>query len=89
MEVTLDFLAGAVTLGYFVAGIFFFSFWRKSSDRLFAAFGIAFILLALNQIMATYLEAGDERTIYAYPLRVLGFFLILGAIVEKNFRAKR
>jgi hypothetical protein len=50
---------------------------------------VAFILLALNQFIATYLEAGDERTIYAYALRVAGFILILGAIIEKNLRGRR
>jgi len=80
----IDFLAGAVTLGYFVAGAFFLRFWRRTHDRLFLAFGAAFFLLALNQGIATFLEAGDERTVYAYALRVLGFLLILWAIVEKN-----
>jgi hypothetical protein len=78
------FLAGAVTLGYFIAGVFFLRFWRKTSDRLFLAFAVAFVLLALNQAIATFLEAGDERTVYAYALRVLGFLLILWAIVDKN-----
>jgi hypothetical protein len=80
----IDYLAGAVTLGYFVAGVFFLRFWRKTADRLFLAFAVAFVLLALNQGIATFLEAADERTVYAYALRVLGFLLILWAIVEKN-----
>jgi hypothetical protein len=85
---SLDFLAGALTLGYIVAGIFFLRFWRNTTDRLFVAFGVAFFLLALNQIIATYLEAGDERTVYAYGLRVLGFILILWAVIEKNIRSR-
>ena len=85
----IDYLAGAVTLGYFVAGLFFLRFWRKTTDRLFLAFGVAFCLLALNQGIATFLEAGDERTVYAYSLRVLGFLLILWAILEKNLTSRR
>ena len=84
MEAILDFLAGAVTLGYLVAAIFFLRFWRNSFDRLFLAFAVAFALLALNQAIATYLESGDERTVYAYALRVLGFIIIFVAIVDKN-----
>jgi hypothetical protein len=84
MESLLDFLAGAATLGYLVASGFFVRFWRKTGERLFLAFGIAFTFLALNQMAATYLEAGDERTVYAYALRVIGFCLILAAIVDKN-----
>lgn len=88
LEVTLDFLAGAVALGYFLAAVFFARFWRSTSDRLFLAFAIAFALLALNQVIATFLEAGDERTVYAYALRVIGFILILVAIVDKNISTK-
>ena len=85
----IEFLAGAVTLGYLVAGVFFLRFWRKTRDRLFLAFAAAFVLLALNQGIATFLEAGDERTVYAYALRVLGFLLILWAILEKNLVSRR
>jgi hypothetical protein len=80
----LEFMAGAVTLGFVVATIFFLRFWRKTSDRLFLAFAIAFALLALNQGIAQWLGAADERVGYTYLLRVLGFILILAAIVDKN-----
>jgi hypothetical protein len=89
MESLLDYLAGAITLGYLVASGFFARFWRKTGERLFLAFGIAFAFLALNQIAATYFEAGDERNIYAYTLRVIGFFLILAAIIDKNLTRPR
>jgi hypothetical protein len=80
----IDFLAGAVTLGYMVAAIFFLRFWRRTADRLFIAFAAAFALLATNQVLANILEYGDERTPYVYSLRVLGFALILWAIIDKN-----
>jgi zinc transporter ZupT len=80
----IDFLAGAVTVGYAVAAVFFLRFWRKTADRLFLAFAAAFVLLALNQVLAAALEYGDERTPFVYSLRVLGFLLILWAIVDKN-----
>ena len=35
----VGFLAGAVTLGFFVASAFFLRFWRRTRDRLFLAFG--------------------------------------------------
>jgi len=85
----IEYLAGAVTVGYLAAGVFFLRFWRKTADRLFLAFAAAFALLAINQAVATFLEAGDERTVYAYALRVLGFLLILWAIVEKNLLSRR
>ena len=80
----IEFLSGAITLGYLVAAGFFARFWRKTADRLFLAFAVAFVLLALNQGLAQWLGAADERLGYTYLLRVLGFVLILGAIVDKN-----
>jgi hypothetical protein len=80
----IDFLAGAAALGYAIAGMYFVRFWRTTRDRLFLAFAAAFALLAANQVLAALLEAGDERTPFVYSLRVLGFLLILAAIVDKN-----
>lgn len=86
--VVADFLAGALTAGFLVAGLLFLRFWRRTHDRLFLAFAAAFTLLALNQLIAALLGAGDERTPYTYALRVLGFVLILFAIVDKNVAAR-
>jgi hypothetical protein len=83
----IDFLAGAAALGYVVAAVFFLRFWRVTRDRLFLAFCGGFALLAVNQVLAVLVEAGDERTPFVYSLRVLGFLLILWAIVDKNLIA--
>ena len=80
----IDFLAGSLTLAYVIASVYFVHFWRRTSDRLFLAFALAFGLLALNQVAVFSLGVGDERHNYAYILRVLGFVLILLAIVDKN-----
>jgi hypothetical protein len=85
----IDFLAGAAALGYVLAGVFFLRFWRATRDRLFLAFAGAFALLAANQVLAALIDAGDERTPFVYSLRVLGFLLILAAIVDKNLLAIR
>ena len=82
----IEFLSGAVTLGFLMAAGFFLSFWRKTGDRLFAAFAAAFVLFALNQALATLLTVVLEPSSLIYVLRVLGFILILGAIVDKNAR---
>jgi len=83
----LEFLAGAVTFGYLVGAGFFLRFWRKSHDRLFLAFGAAFVLFALNQFLSAALIIVSEPTSLIYALRVLGFVLIIGAIVDKNVRS--
>ena len=84
----LDFLAGALTLAYVIAAVYFVHFWNRTADRLFLAFAAAFALLALNQVMVFVLGVEDERYNYAYILRVLGFILILAAIVDKNLHGR-
>jgi peptidoglycan/LPS O-acetylase OafA/YrhL len=85
----IEYLAGAITLGYVISALFFLRFWRRTSDRLFLAFAIAFALFALNQALAQWLGAADERVGYTYVLRVTGFLVILGAIVDKNLGRRR
>jgi peptidoglycan/LPS O-acetylase OafA/YrhL len=84
----IEFLSGAATMGYVVAALFFFRFWGRTRDRLFLAFACAFALFALNQGLAQWLGSADERVSYTYLLRVLGFVLILAAIVDKNLSEK-
>jgi len=80
----IEFLAGALTLAYVIAAVYFVHFWRRTADRLFLAFAAAFALLAVNQLAVFMLGVDDERYNYAYVLRVLGFMLILLAILDKN-----
>ena len=84
----IDFLSGAVTLGYLVAAAFFLRFWRTTADRLFLAFGAAFLLFALNQLLGAALVVVVEPSSLIYVLRVLGFVVIIAAIVDKNARAQ-
>ena len=83
----IEFLSGAVTLGHLVAAGFFLRFWRKTSDRLFLAFAAAFLLFALNQFLAAALVVVSEPTSVIYALRVLGFLIIIAAIIDKNLRS--
>ena len=86
----IDFLSGAVTIGYVLAALFFVRFWRRTADRLFLAFAIAFTLLALNQGFAQALDVYNEPSNgFIYALRVLGFLLILVAILDKNLFGAR
>ena len=85
----IDFLAGALTLAYIIAAVYFVHFWHRTTDRLFLAFAAAFALLALNQLTVFALGVNDERHNYAYVLRVLGFVLILAAIIDKNLHRSR
>jgi hypothetical protein len=85
----IEFFSGAVTLGFLVAAGFFLRFWRQTADRLFLAFAVAFVLFALNQALASWLTVVSEPASLIYALRVLGFIIILGAIIDKNARPGR
>jgi hypothetical protein len=81
-------LAGALVFAYLVAGAHFLRFWRRTGDRLFVHFAFAFWLFALDQLATSIPNVVDETDGYEYLLRVLGFVLIIVAIVDKNFFAE-
>jgi zinc transporter ZupT len=78
------FVSGLVTMGFLIAGLWFFRFWRRTGERLFAAFAGAFVLLAINQGMAELIALGREETGWVWLLRLAAFLLIIWAIVNKN-----
>ena len=84
-----QFLAGAITAGYLLAGVFFLRFWTRSRDLLFIAFSIAFWLLALGQIILAIGNIPNEERSWAYLLRLVAFALIAAAIVHKNAGPRR
>jgi hypothetical protein len=85
----IQFLSGALMVTYLVATAYFIRFWRKTSDRLFLCFAIAFVLLALNQVTLSALGSEDEIRGYSYVLRVSGFVLILFGILGKNMLPRK
>jgi hypothetical protein len=78
------FLAGVVTAGFLVSGLFFARFWARSRDILFLAFTAAFWLLALNQALVALIQQPEVSQSWPYLLRVAAFLLIAAAIVGKN-----
>ena len=79
-----DFLSGAITLGFLVAGLFFLRFWRKTHDGLFLAFALAFALLGGGQAVQALANIPQEERSYIYLIRLEAFTLILVAIFRKN-----
>jgi hypothetical protein len=89
MQTTLyTFMLGGLVMGCFVAGLFFLRFWRKTRDRLFAIFAIAFWLLGVNWLALAFTQQDEVKTIY-YAVRLLAFVLILYAIIDKNRASRR
>jgi hypothetical protein len=80
----LDFLAGAVTFGFLVAGLFFLRFWRRTGDGLFLSFAAAFFLLGLGQGLLALANVPVEERSWLYLFRLVAFALIIVAIVRKN-----
>lgn len=84
MDPMTDFLAGAVTLGFLVVAMFFLRFWRRTGDTLFAAFALAFLVLAANQAIVTLSDIERESLSWLYLLRAIAFALIIVAVAIKN-----
>jgi hypothetical protein len=82
-----DYIAGLITMGYVVAGLFFLRFWRRTHDGLFLVFAIAFWLLAANQGLVVIDGIPQEEKSWIYLLRLAAFVLIIVAIVRKNWRS--
>jgi hypothetical protein len=85
----VDFVGGAITLGYVLLGLYFLRFWRRTRDALFANFAFAFWLLALNQAAASLTHIGEVETGWIYLIRLAAFLVIIAAIVRKNLSARR
>ena len=82
----IEMLAGALLLSYLLAGMYFVQFWRRTGDRLFVHFAVAFWLFVLNQLVTAIPSLADDTAGYEYLLRVLGFLVIIAGIIDKNRR---
>ena len=79
-----DFLSGAITIGFVLAGLFFLRFWRRTHDSLFLAFAVAFALLGIGQAIQALTNIPQEERSYIFLIRLAAFTIILAAIVRKN-----
>jgi uncharacterized membrane protein HdeD (DUF308 family) len=79
-----QFLSGMVATGFLIAALFFFRFWRRTGDSLFATFGISFILFAIGQSASLVGDTPQDDRTWVYLLRLVGFILLLVAIIRKN-----
>ena len=79
-----DFLSGAVAFGFFVCGLFFLRFWRRTRDGLFVSFAVAFGLFGIGQSIVALGNIPTEERAPIYLFRLAGFALIILAIARKN-----
>lgn len=83
------FITGAIAALYVIAGVFFLRFWRRTRDALFVHFALAFLLLALNQMLVALGGFQREEQGWIYLIRLLAFGLIIAAIIRKNLEGRR
>lgn len=83
------FLWGALTMACAVIALYFLRYWRTSRDRLFAFFGVAFAIMALNWMSIALIDPMVEGRHYVYFFRLAAFLLIIIGIVDKNRRSGR
>ncbi len=81
-----DFFAGMITMGYLVASAFFFRFWVRTSDALFIAFSVSFLLFAVSAALTSLLSLPYEERSWLYLIQLAAFVLLIVAILAKNFR---
>jgi hypothetical protein len=79
-----SFVSGMIAMGFLTAGLFFFRFWRRTGDRLFIAFGLAFCLLSLNHVLLAAAGIPREELSWVYLIRLAAFALIIVAVAAKN-----
>lgn len=81
------FMLGAIAMASFVAGMFFLRFWKKTGERLFLLFALAFWTEGLNRTAFALLSANPrEGEPWVYMVRLGTFLLILIGILDKNLR---
>lgn len=85
-----SFIDGSIMFAFFAAAMCFYRFWRRTSDRLFMLFAIAFVLMAVNRIFLAVLTPArfvpNENHVMLYAVRLLAFGVLLMAIIDKNRR---
>lgn len=77
-------LMGGIAVGWLVAGLFFFRFWRHTRDRFFLYFALSFWIEALNRVALGLLAGSSENDPVFYGIRLISYGLILLAIWQKN-----
>jgi hypothetical protein len=82
------FLLGGIVVACGIAGLFFLRFWRKTRDRLFVIFAVAFWTLGANWLALAFINQDEART-WLYAIRLLAFILILFGIIDKNLPRRK
>lgn len=83
MDALRSMLDGAVSVTSVLAALFFLQFWRRTGDRFFMLFSIAFAIYSISQFVLRLANVSEFEPFYYLP-RLLTFALIVLAVVNKN-----
>lgn len=79
-------LTGATITLATVVALSFFKAYRRTQDRLFLLFGIAFVVMAGERLVLAIIARPEADDPLAYIPRIVAFGTILFAIVDRNRR---
>lgn len=89
-----QFMSGGIMVGFLASSYFFFRFWKKTNDSLFAVFAASFLILAIERVfLLATVNVGDptggthELRGYVYWFRFTAYSLIILAFILKNRRS--
>lgn len=77
-------IAGGIMVACLAVALFFLRFWKKSGDRFFLLFAVAFGVLALERLLLVTVNPASESVPFIYLARLTAYLLIIFAIVDKN-----
>lgn len=83
-----EFIWGGSAIASLVIALFFWRFWIRTHDRLFAMFSAGFTALGCNWLLLAATQPEDETRHIAYVARLLAFGMIALAVVDKNRRSR-
>lgn len=84
-----EFLSGAIMICTFMIGLFFLKFWRRTRERFFAKFAIAFWLLCIERWVFWYIDFETANWTWVYLFRLAAFVIIWVAVFDLNRPRKR
>ena len=79
-------MQGAISMGFLVVAMFFVSFWRETRDRFFAFFATGFAVLSVHRTIFAFTYTNAAWTNFSFTLRLAGYLIILGAILDRRAR---
>lgn len=82
-------ITGMLAVLSLIAALFFAVSWRRTDDRFFLIFALAFTLLGVERLILGILNLPESPLLYIYMIRLVAFLLIIIAIVDKNRSALR